>query len=137
MPQSSIDNRICGKSPNPTPKDILVFSSSTPVAVSNSAVSDEWTAVKSCTNNNSGNKVIVGVHKAENSLIKMASEVRLWYCKISHVGKNISTDNMKEHTWDMDICVISVEALGSWNANSQSMHTEVPFNDKDKVMQIS
>ena len=137
VPQSSKDDRICGKSPNPTSTDVSASSSSTSVIVSNFAVSDEWTVVESRTNKNNVNKAIVGVRNAENFKIEAVSDVRSWYCKISRVNKSISTDNVKEHMRDMDICVISVEALRSWNANSQSMHTEVPYDDKDKVIQSS
>ena len=77
VPQSSKDDRICGKSPNPTSTDILASSSFTSVAVSNSAVSDEWTVVESCTNKNNINKAIFGVRNAENSKIKAVLDLRL------------------------------------------------------------
>ena len=93
--------------------DVPASSSFTSVAVFNSAVSDEWTVVESCTNKNNVNKAIFGVRNAENSKIKAVSDVRLWHCKISLVDKSIFTDNEKEHMRDMDIRVISVEAQWS------------------------
>jgi hypothetical protein len=75
-----------------------------------------------------------GVKTVNATRFKAVSETRSWDCKISRVSNDTTVDDVKEYMRDQHVPVVSIEMLNSRQGSSKSMHIEVSYDDKDKVV---
>ena len=87
--------------------------------------------------NNSGfraSKPLYGNKVVGDTKVRAVTEVHTWHCKIGRLHKEVAVNDIKSYLQDHGVDPLNVEQLKSQQGAPLSMHIEVPFEYKDKVM---
>ncbi len=93
--------------------------------------------IRDASGNSSGihsSQPLYGVKDAGGSKVRAVTEERTWHCKIGRLCSDVKDSDIVDYLKDHGVKPLNVERLHSKQGSPISMHIEVPFEFKDRVM---